>query len=97
MAFDNQEHIDNTIKLNYEPLKMVADYFDSINKNYAVPNANFLFVNLEVDSRMIVDKLQRKRIIIRPGFLWKKDSFIRISTGIIEETQIFIDVLKEIL
>lgn len=96
-AFDDQEHIDNTVKLNYESLKMMTDYFDSINKNYAVPNANFLFVDLEVDSRMIFDKLQRKGIIIRPGFLWKTDTFIRISSGTIEETQILIDALKEIL
>ena len=96
-ALADQEHIDKTVKLNYDSLKMMTDYFDEKNMTYAIPNANFLFVDLGVDSHMVFDQLQRKGIIIRPGFLWGHDTFIRISTGTIVQTQALIDALKVLL
>jgi len=96
-ALADEEHINKTVKLNYESLKLMTDYFDNKKLNYAIPNANFIFVDLGVDSHMVFDKLQRKGIIIRPGFLWGHDTFIRISTGTIAQTEALIEALKEIL
>lgn len=96
-ALDDSDHIDKTVELNYESLKLMTDYFDALGLNYAIPNANFVFVDLGVDSRKVFDHLQRQGIIIRPGFLWSYDTFIRISTGTIEQTEALINALKEIL
>lgn len=94
-SFKDEDHIDKTVELNYKSLKMMTDFFDKHGKNYAIPNANFLFVDIEMDSRVVFDKLQRKGIIIRPGYLWNHDNFIRISTGTVEQTQAIIDALEE--
>lgn len=96
-ALEDDEHIEKTVKLNYDSLKLLTDYFDEKGFNYAIPNANFIFVDLEVDSHMIFDELQKKGLIIRPGFLWNKDTFIRISTGTIEQTEELLKELKNIL
>lgn len=39
----------------------------------------------------------KRGVIIRPGFQWGWDNWIRVSTGTEEETHMFIEKLKEIL
>ena len=39
----------------------------------------------------------KKGVIIRPGYLWHWDNWIRISSGTVEQTQIFINALREVL
>ena len=95
-ALKDEKHIEKTVKLNYKSLNMITDYLDSKNKTYAKPNANFIFADIGLDSKMVFEKLQEKGIIIRPGYLWDKDTCIRISSGTVEQTQAFIDALDEI-
>lgn len=95
-AFNDPEHVENTVKLNYESLDLLKEYFDAHEMPYAEPNANFIFVNVKMDSKMLFDRLQRKGIIIRPGFLWDYQEYIRVSTGTIEQTEAFIEALDEI-
>ena len=96
-ALEDQEHIDNTVKLNYQSLGMMEKYFDSKEIKFIKSNANFIFVDLGVDSRDIFQKLMELGIIIRPGYLWKWDNWIRVSTGTVEQTEKFIAAMEQIL
>jgi len=96
-ALRDREHIDRTVKLNYESLKMMEDYFDKKGLEYIKSNANFVFVNINKDSRIVFQKLMEKGIVIRPGFNWKWDTWIRVSTGTLEQTRLFIEKLDELL
>lgn len=96
-ALEDQEHIDSTVDLNYKSLGMMEEYFDGKNIEYIKSNANFMFINLELDSREIFQQLMKEGIIIRPGYLWKWDSWIRVSSGTMEQTEKFITALNKIL
>lgn len=96
-ALEDQEHIDKTVKLNYESLDMMHKYFDEAGFEYAESNANFTWVNINQSSKEVFEDLMKKGVIIRPGFLWGWDNWIRISTGTIRQTEIFISALKEVL
>jgi histidinol-phosphate aminotransferase len=96
-ALEDQEHIDNTVKLNYESLDMMEKYFEDKNFEYIKSNANFVFVNVNEDSRMVFNALLKKGIIIRPGYLWGWDNWLRVSTGTIGQTEKFIKRLDEVL
>ncbi|WP_242972943.1 histidinol-phosphate transaminase [Anaeromicrobium sediminis] len=96
-ALQDKEHIENTVKLNYESLKMITDYCNENNLEYVESNANFIFMNVGKDSRVVFEELLKKGIIIRPGFLWKYDDWLRVSTGTLEQTKEFIDALDSIL
>lgn len=96
-ALKDQEHIDKTVELNYKSLDMMEKVFDELGFEYVKSNANFTWVNTEMDSKKVFEELMKKGVIIRPGYLWGWDNWIRISTGTIEQTEIFIKELKEIV
>jgi histidinol-phosphate aminotransferase len=96
-ALKDKEHIENTVKLNYESLKMITDYCNKNNLEYVESSANFIFMNVGKDSKVVFEELLKKGIIIRPGFLWKYDNWLRVSTGTLEQTKEFIDELDRIL
>ncbi len=96
-AIDDQKHIAKTVELNYISIGMMEEFFDVKGLSYAPANANFVWVNVGRDSRVVNEELLKRGIIIRPGFLWGEDDYIRISTGTIEQTQRVIDALDEIL
>lgn len=96
-ALEDQEHLDKTVELNYKSLGLMEKYFQEKNFEYIKPNANFVFVNVNEDSRIVFQGLLKKGIIIRPGYLWGWDSWLRVSTGTMEQTEKFIKRLDEVL
>lgn len=96
-SLDDQEHIDKTVDLNYKTLDTMIKYFESKNLSYVPSNTNFIFVNVGKDSRMVFTELMKRGVVIRPGFLWGFDEYIRVSTGTEEQIDKFINALDEIL
>ena len=96
-SLEDNEHVEKTVDLNYSVLAMMEDYFIKKDLEYIKSNANFVFVNVNMDSRVVFQKLMQNGIIIRPGFLWNYDSWLRVSTGTIEQTKRFLSVLDKIL
>ena len=75
----------------------MEEYFDEKGLEYIKSNANFIFVNIGMHSKPIFEKLMQQGIIIRPGFLWGWDNWLRVSTGTIEQTEKFIKILDGVL
>lgn len=96
-VLEDEEHIEKTVKLNYESLALMERYFDGNNLEYIKSNANFIFVNINMHSEPVFEELMKRGVIIRPGFLWGRDNWMRVSTGTIEQTEKFIKVLDGIL
>ncbi|SKC84767.1 histidinol-phosphate transaminase [Maledivibacter halophilus] len=96
-ALEDKEHIEKTVELNYEAMEIMEEYFEKNNLEYIKSNSNFVFVNVNMDSRIVFQKLLEKGVIIRPGYLWNWDNWLRVSTGTIEQTQRFIEALGELL
>ncbi len=96
-ALEDQEHIEKTVELNYQSFEVMYKYFEEKNFEYIKSNSNFVFVNVGMDSRIVFQKLLEKGIIIRPGYLWNYDSWLRVSTGTIEQTEKFIEILDEVI
>lgn len=96
-ALEDKEHIENTVELNYKSMGIMKDYFENNNINYIDSNANFIFVDVNTDSKVLFEELMKKGIIIRPGFLWGMTNWIRVSTGTIDQTNKFVKALDEVL
>lgn len=96
-ALSDQEHIEKTIELNRQAMKLMEDYFAENGLDYIPSDANFVFVNTGKDSRVIFQKLMERGIIIRPGAAWGWDPWVRVSTGTLEQTRMFIHALDEVL
>ncbi|MCH4887249.1 histidinol-phosphate transaminase [Acidaminobacter sp. JC074] len=95
-SLDDDEHIENTVALNKQSLDMMKVYFNEHNMKYVESHANFIFVDINQSSREAYVELQKRGVIIRPGFLWGFENYIRVSSGTIEQTEIFIKALDEI-
>lgn len=96
-ALEDADHIEKTVKLNYESLRMIEKYCDENDFEYIKSNANFMFMNVNTHSKPVFEELMKKGIIIRPGYLWKWDNWLRVSTGTIEQTEKYIQTLDGIL
>lgn len=96
-VLEDEEHIEKTVKLNYESLALMEEYFDDNNLEYIKSNANFIFININTHSEPVFEELMKQGVIIRPGFLWGRDNWIRVSTGTIEQTEKFIKTLDKVL
>jgi len=61
--------------------------------------SNFIFTDTGLDSKWFFEELQKRGVIIRPGFLWGErwKTWFRISTGTPEQMQFFIDKTEEVL
>ncbi len=96
-ALADQEHINKTVELNYQSLALMTKFFDEKGLSYAPANSNFIWVDVARDSRIVNEELLKRGVIIRPGFLWGQDNYIRVSSGTIEQTKRFIAALSEVL
>lgn len=96
-ALEDQEHIDKTVALNYESMGKMVEYFEENGLEYIKSNSNFIFVNASADSRIVFQKLLEQGVIVRPGFLWSWDEWIRVSTGTMEQTERFIEAIDVVL
>ena len=59
--------------------------------------ANFLFVELPIESDVLFNQLLSKGFIIRPGSIWGLNRFIRLSVGIREQNTEFLKQLDKTL
>ncbi len=96
-SLEDEEHIRKTVELNKKSLQMMKDYFDKVGMSYVPTDTNFIFVNANRSSRELYVELQKRGVIIRPGFLWNQENYLRVSSGTIEDTKIFIKALDDII
>ncbi len=71
--------------------------FKQLNLSYVPTEANFIFVNLEMDADLICKRLIVEGIIVRSGKVWGCDTYIRVTIGTREQNQQLINALQKIL
>jgi len=96
-SLDDDEHIENTVVLNKKSLDMMKEFFKSHGMSYVESHANFIFVDIKQSSRQAYTELQKRGVIIRPGFLWGFENYIRVSSGTIDQTETFLNALESII
>ena len=61
--------------------------------------SNFVFTDTRLDSQWFFEELQKRGVIIRPGYLWGEQwrTWFRISTGTPEQMRFFIEQAESVL
>jgi len=95
-SLDDEEHRKKVLRSNQEGKKYLYRELKEIDLFYLPTEANFIFIDLKVDSEVIFEKLLRKGVIIRPGKTWGCPNFIRVTIGTPYENEKFIQALKEV-
>lgn len=96
-ALRDVEFKEKTVALNYQSMERMEEFFNQMGFEYIKSYANFIFVDVKKHSKIVFEELLKRGIIIRPGYFWGWDHWIRVSTGRMEQTEKFIQRLQEVL
>lgn len=96
-SLKDKDHIEKSVALARASLARMMEYFDEKGLEYIPARGNFIFVNVKKDGRKINEELLKRGVIIRPGFLWGWDTWLRVSCGTSENTELFIEALDDLV
>lgn len=96
-ALQDKEHVERSRRLVIEGKQTLYRAFEELGIGYVPTQANFIFVDLGVDSREVFNQLLKRGIIIRTGEIFGMPTWARITVGKPEENERLIEALREVL
>ena len=96
-ALGDREHIENSIAINAQGREQLCAAFDEMKLEYIPSQANFVLVNIGVDSQSVFNDLLRAGVIVRTGTPFGMPNWVRVTVGTREMNETFIAALKKIL
>ncbi|NLC76424.1 MAG: histidinol-phosphate transaminase [Clostridia bacterium] len=96
-ALTDQEFLTKSRHVNNEGKAYLYQEFQARNLKYVPTNANFIFVDLGVDSKKAFESMLRQGVIIRTGDIFGYPTFIRVTVGTEAENRRFIAALDQTL
>ncbi|MBS4026044.1 MAG: histidinol-phosphate transaminase [Clostridia bacterium] len=97
VALEDQEHVNYCREENAKGLAYIEEELAKMGLTWVESHTNFLLVNVQADSRKLFDELLKLGVIIRPGFIWGLNEYIRVTVGTPAENQKFIEALSQAL
>lgn len=88
--------MNESVRKNKQVLEYLYKELDKIKIEYIKTQANFIMLDMKMDSQIAFEKFIEQGFIVRSGFEIL-DTFIRITVGTMEEMKLFITALKKII
>jgi histidinol-phosphate aminotransferase len=92
-ALKDENHLQTTREINEQGKRYLSREFSSLNIKYVPTEANFFFLPLELDARVLYNKLLEQGVIVRP----MGPGGIRVTIGLPEENKRFIEAFKKVI
>lgn len=96
-ALQDQGFVRESVQVNYKGKHQLYRAFEQMGLSYIPTQANFLIVDVGIDSAQVFQAMLRKGVIIRDGGFFGLPTFIRVSVGLPEENETFIQALQTVL
>ncbi len=96
-GLSDQEHIEHSVRVNAQGREQLCAAFDEMGLTYVPSQANFVLVNIGVDSQSIFNDLLREGVIVRTGTPFGMPNWVRVTVGTRAMNETFIAALKKIL
>lgn len=96
-ALRDKEYTKKTVALTRESIEMMEAWFDKKGLDYIKSWSNFVFVDVKLHSKTVFEELMKRGVIVRPGYFWGWNNWIRVSAGTLEQTRFFLDKLEEVI
>lgn len=96
-AINDQDFLAKTAENNRQGLAQLCQFFEQYGLDYIPSKANFITLDLKQPALPIYQALLQKGVIVRPIAGYGMPNHLRISIGLKEENQKFIQALTEIL
>ncbi|MGQ9744669.1 MAG: histidinol-phosphate transaminase [Dissulfurimicrobium sp.] len=95
-ALDDEEHLNNTLKVTWDGLAFLTDGLVGLKCHVIPSHANFLFVDVHIDAKMVYEAMLRQGVIIRAMTAYGFSECIRITVGLPHENERCLMALKRV-
>jgi len=95
-ALKDLDHVKKTLDLITEEKDFFYKELNSMGVRFVPSEANFILIDVGMDSRVLFRRMLEKGIITRPGDIWNLPQFIRLTVGTREQNVRFLEAFREI-
>jgi histidinol-phosphate aminotransferase len=96
-VLDDPEYLNQSIEVNRTGYEQLTSGFNQLGLSFIPSAGNFIAVEVPGDAQAMYQRLLEQGVIVRPVGLYGMPNHLRISIGLPEENQRFLDVLGELL
>lgn len=96
-ALGDTDFIEDSRSLNTSGLAQLAEGLEKLGLEYIPSVANFLSFRAGPDAQALYENLLREGVIVRPLGGYAMPEHLRVSTGLPEENERFLDALRKVL
>jgi histidinol-phosphate aminotransferase len=96
-SLEDEDQIERAVALNRQGKAYLCGAFDDMGLTYAPSQANFIFVDIGMDSVAAFGKLRERGFAVRTGDIFGMPTHIRVTIGTAEQNEQFIAALKGVL
>ncbi len=96
-ALDDQEFVQESRQLNKQGMATLLAGFDSLGLEHIPSLGNFVSVDVGRPARPIYEALLRRGVIVRPVAEYGLPSHLRVTVGLPDENQRFLEALRAVL
>lgn len=96
-ALQDEEFLQRTLEITWQGLKDFYACFEALDLEYLPSQANFVLVRVGPNASAVADELLMRGVIVRKMASYSLPEHLRISVGLPEENQRFINELTAIL
>ena len=96
-ALRDEAHLRQSKEIILEGKAYLYQAFERLNLEYIPSEANFIFVDLKLDSKVVFKALLREGVIVRTGDIFDHPTYIRVTIGTPDQNKRFITSLEKIL
>ncbi|MGB4503950.1 MAG: histidinol-phosphate transaminase [Syntrophaceticus sp.] len=96
-ALRDQTHVRQSKEMIIDGKDYLYQEFKRLGLDYVPSETNFIFVNVNTDSRKVFTALLKEGVIIRTGDIFDYPNYIRVTVGTPEQNKRFIISLEKVL
>jgi len=96
-SLQDEEQVRRSQRMVWEGKRYLYREFERLGLEYVPTEANFVFLNVGMDSRECFDGLLRRGVTVRTGDIFGLPTWIRVTIGTAEQNQVFLRKLQEVL
>ncbi|WP_455209250.1 histidinol-phosphate transaminase [Kaarinaea lacus] len=96
-ALNDTQHLDKGIHLNAVGMQQLVEGFDTLGLDFIPSVGNFVCVDVGKKAASVYDALLHEGVIVRPVANYEMPQYLRITIGLPQENERFLQALQKVL
>jgi histidinol-phosphate aminotransferase len=96
-ALDDDAFLQKTLDTVHEGLDFLYKEIEKLGLEYFPTETNFFLIDVGRDAKRVFEEMLGRGVIVRPMTAYGYPNYIRITVGLAEENQRFVDALRQVI